>query len=38
MLQADVNKTGCVGAVDAANYLRKSGLPQTILSKVRIKL
>lgn len=32
--QADLNKTGCIGSVEAANYLRKSGLPQNTLSKV----
>ncbi|KAK3091928.1 hypothetical protein FSP39_023778 [Pinctada imbricata] len=32
--QADPNSTGSIGALDAATFLKKSGLPDTVLSKV----
>ncbi|XP_062582033.1 epidermal growth factor receptor substrate 15-like 1, partial [Saccostrea cucullata] len=32
--QADPNNTGSIGALDAASFLKKSSLPDTVLSKI----
>lgn len=34
ILQADPNNTGSVGALDAANFMKKSGLQDKVLSQV----
>ena len=35
LFQADVGGSGAIGAMDAAAYLKKSGLPETLLAQVR---
>ena len=38
LLQADPNGTGSVGALDAATFLKKSGLKDQVLSQVGLLL
>lgn len=35
MFKVDPTNQGSVGALDAAKFLKKSGLPDAVLSKVR---